>query len=70
MFYTDARDAHYKAGVPRDLKAFFTKLGGEVCPKCGTKAGFSTLNEYKDWDDVSYHSPFRCAVCQNEWKEA
>lgn len=67
MYYTDARDAHYKAGVPRDQKTFFAGLGGILCPKCGSMAGFSTLNEKADWGDN--HNPFRCAVCQHEWED-
>ena len=68
MYYTDARDKHYDAGVPRDHKTFFANLGGIECPSCGAKAGFSTLNERKDWQDNQ--DPQRCAVCQHNWEEA
>lgn len=67
MYYTDARAAHYKAGVPRDQETFFAKLGGIKCPNCGSHAGFSTLDEKSDWDGVSSRNPMRCAVCQHEW---
>jgi formate dehydrogenase maturation protein FdhE len=67
MYYTDARDLHYRAGVPRDQKAFFAKLGGQTCPKCGAEAAFSTLNEYADWEATGHCNPMRCAVCQHEW---
>ena len=68
MNYTEARDAHYKAGVPRDQVKFFSELGGVLCPKCEASAGFSTLNEMADWND--HQNPFRCAVCQHEWNDA
>lgn len=67
MYYTDAKDAHYRAGVPRDVKTFYCKLGGLKCPECDSMAGFSTLNELADWDDNQ--NPCRCAVCQHEWND-
>jgi transposase-like protein len=67
MYYTEARDMHYKAGVPRDLQTFFARLGGIECPNCGAHAGFSTLNEQRNWTDNQ--NPFRCAVCQYEWQD-
>ena len=36
MFYTDAKASYYKAGVPRDQQTFFSKIGGQTCPKCGS----------------------------------
>lgn len=67
MFYTDARDKHYKAGVPRDLKAFFAKLGGLQCPNCESNTAFSTLNEYDNWGLYGHRNPMRCAVCHFQW---
>jgi formate dehydrogenase maturation protein FdhE len=67
MFYTDAKAGYYKAGVPRDLKSFFAKLGGLNCPNCGSNAAFSTLNEFADWSRYGHRNPLRCAVCQYEW---
>ncbi len=67
MFYTEAREQHYTAGVPRDLRTFFEKLGGLPCPSCGALAAFSTLNEYADWDEMGHRNPMRCAVCQHMW---
>ncbi len=67
MFYTDAKDSHYRAGVPRDTKTFFAALGGLHCPRCGADAGFSTLDENADWDEVAHRNPMRCAVCQHAW---
>jgi hypothetical protein len=69
MYYTDARAAHYKAGVPRDQRTFFSKLGGLNCPKCGADGGFSTLNEIKTWEGVAQRNPYRCAVCQHQWDD-
>lgn len=69
MFYTDAKDLHYRAGVPRDHKLFFAEIGGRPCPNCGAEAGFSTLNEYRGWDEVGHRNPCRCAVCQHQWHD-
>ena len=67
MFYTDAKTSYYKAGVPRDQQTFFSKIGGQTCPKCGSQAAFSTLNEYDDWDAFGHRNPMRCAVCNFQW---
>lgn len=67
MYYTDAKEKHYRAGVPRDVEGFFSGLGGQICPNCGKAAAFSTLNEYSDWDEYGHRNPMRCAACLHEW---
>ena len=67
MFFTDAKAKYYKAGVPRDLAAFFSKIGGLKCPSCSADTAFSTLNEFADWDEHGHRNPMRCAACLYEW---
>ena len=70
MYFTDAKKAHYKAGVPRDTKTFYENMKGITCPKCNINAGFSILNESLDWEKTSPENPFRCAACLHEWNES
>lgn len=67
MYYTDAKHQYYKDGVPRDRETYFSKLRGMTCPQCGAEAGFSTLNEFGNWDEMGYRNPYRCAACEHSW---